>query len=67
MQLIGKSDSETRKKEGKEGLGEAREERTGRPGGPSGLGGAGLGLVQAQTVLGIAALPVTCSSVPGAF
>ena len=67
MQLIGKSDSETRKKEGQEGLGEAREERTGRPGGPSGLGGAGLGLVQAQTVLGIAALPVTCSSVPGAF
>ena len=27
MQLIGKSDSETRKKEGKEGLGEAREEQ----------------------------------------
>lgn len=67
MQLIGKSDSETRKKEGKEGLGEAREERTGRPGGPSGLGGTGLGLAQAQMVLGIAALPVTCSSVPGAF
>lgn len=67
MRLIGKSNSETRKKEGKEGLGEAREERTGRPVGPSGLGGAGLGLAQAQTVLGIAALPVTCSSVPGAF
>lgn len=36
MQLIGKSDLETRTNEGKEGLGEAREERTGSPGGPRG-------------------------------
>ena len=54
-QLTGKSDSETRKKEEKEGLGEAREERKGDQKGPG--GGWSWAGASAQRILGIAALP----------
>lgn len=67
MQLIGKSDSETRKKEGKVRAARAQGKKDRETRRALGVGWSWAGTAAGTDGPGHAALPVTCSSVPGAF